>query len=89
MRSLNARRDLCYTATMSAISTVDNETELIGVFELSRLTGVPRPTLYWMTCHNVIPSVDVTQDWHLRRRFKYRLADVKAALAGRRAARAS
>jgi excisionase family DNA binding protein len=81
---------------MSAIRPVDSERDLIGVFELARLTGVPRATLYWLTDKGKIPAVDVTQDWHERRRLRYRLADVQAALAElgrtnreRRAARAS
>lgn len=46
--------------------------------------GIPRSTLYRLVKDGRIPAHDVTQPWHDRKQFRFRMSEVKAAVEARR-----
>jgi predicted site-specific integrase-resolvase len=43
--------------------------------------GIPRATLYRLVEHGKVRAIDVTQDWHEVRQYRFSLDDVRADLA--------
>jgi excisionase family DNA binding protein len=66
---------------MSQITDAPDTEPLVGMDEVYRRTGIPRQTLYDMVRDGRMPSVDVTQPWHTRRQYKFRLSEVDAMMA--------
>lgn len=65
---------LCYTGL------VEDE-PLVTAQVVSRELGIPRSTLYRLVEAGKVPAVDVTKDWHERRQYRFRLSEVRTALA--------
>jgi predicted DNA-binding transcriptional regulator AlpA len=42
--------------------------------------GIPRSTLYRLVEQGKVPAEDVTQDWHSKRQYRFRVSEVRAAL---------
>lgn len=80
-----ATTPLCHSGTFGLWYTVNMSTEieteeLVGPTEIVREFGIPRMTLHLFATQGRIPAVDVSREWHQRRRFKFRRSEVRAAL---------
>lgn len=53
---------------------------LVSAKALSRLTGIPVPTIYRMADKRRIPFVDRTEKWHERRFYVFDVDEVREAL---------
>lgn len=51
--------------------------------EVMRAFGIPSNTLYRLARKGVIPAVEVTKPWHARRRWLFRLSEVRAWIESR------
>ena len=61
------------------------ESELMTAPQIKKLLGIPPMTLYRLARAGEIAYTDVTKPWHRQRHYLFRLEDVEAYLAKRRA----
>jgi excisionase family DNA binding protein len=59
---------------------VRQEEELVTAKAVVDELGIPRSTLYRLVKDGKIHAEDVTQDWHSRRQYRFRVSEVRAAL---------
>lgn len=68
---------MCYSHAMN-----EHAHNLISASELSRIMGIPIPTIYRLAEKGRIPFEDHTQKWHERRFYRFDLEAVRQALEG-------